>query len=243
MNPGPAAAPLVIRAKPGLAAFKPALPTQRGPQPDEPRIAGVAARRAGASGSRDRLLPERSRHALVQPVSRLHRVASRRQALLQRRPRGQPRVESVGEDPRYRRGAEGRDAQGRRDQEAGSRSRRAGPSRHRGGRDFVPGRAEGQSTRLRIAETYTDPGRYLLEGEELVWDRAFGRPRNSVVLPAGWTVVASSIPAAISEDADGRQRLYFENARPDEIQTLIRARRIVGGGVKSADAPLTTTRQ
>ena len=83
----------------------------------------------------------------------------------------------------------------------------------------------GQSTRLRISETYTDPGRYVLEGDELVWDRAFGRPRNTVVLPAGWTVVASSIPGQISEDPDGRQRLYFENPRPDEIQVLIRARR------------------
>lgn len=83
-----------------------------------------------------------------------------------------------------------------------------------------------QSVRLRITETYTDPGRYLLDGDELVWDRAFGRPRNSVVLPAGWTVVASSIPAAISQDADGRQRLYFENNRNDEIQVLIRARRV-----------------
>ena len=82
---------------------------------------------------------------------------------------------------------------------------------------------KGQSSRLRISETYTDPGRYLLDGDELVWDRAFGRPRNTVVLPAGWTVVASSIPQSISEDADGAQRLYFENARPDEIQTLIRA--------------------
>ncbi|MGH9173730.1 MAG: hypothetical protein ACRD1H_05215, partial [Vicinamibacterales bacterium] len=84
----------------------------------------------------------------------------------------------------------------------------------------------GQSTRLRISETYTDPGRYLIDRDELVWDRAFGRPRNTVVLPSGWTVVASSIPATISEDEQGRQRLYFENARPDEIQTLVRARRI-----------------
>jgi hypothetical protein len=82
----------------------------------------------------------------------------------------------------------------------------------------------GQSARLRITETYTDPNRYLLEGDELVWDRAFGRPRNAVVLPAGWTVVASSIPAVISQDADGRQRLYYENPRNDEIQALIRAR-------------------
>jgi hypothetical protein len=84
----------------------------------------------------------------------------------------------------------------------------------------------GASARLRITETYTDPGRYMLDGDELVWDRAFGRPRNAVVLPAGWTVVASAIPATISQDPDGRQRLYFENNRNDEIQALIRARRV-----------------
>ena len=83
-----------------------------------------------------------------------------------------------------------------------------------------------QSVRLRIAETYTDANRYRLDGDELVWDRAFGRPRNAVVLPAGWTVVASSTPGTISQDPDGRQRLYFENNRNDEIQVLIRARRI-----------------
>ena len=83
-----------------------------------------------------------------------------------------------------------------------------------------------QTVRLRITETYTDTNRYRLEGDELVWDRAFGRPRNSVVLPAGWTVVASSTPGAISQDPDGRQRLYFENNRNDEIQVLIRARRV-----------------
>jgi hypothetical protein len=89
-----------------------------------------------------------------------------------------------------------------------------------------PAIKDGQSARLRITETYTDPNRYRLEGDELVWDRAFGRPRNSVVLPAGWTVVASSIPGTISQDSDGRQRLYFENNRNDEIQVLIRARRV-----------------
>ena len=84
----------------------------------------------------------------------------------------------------------------------------------------------GQTVRLRIAETYSDPGRYYAEGDELVWDRAFGRPRNTVVLPAGYTVVACSIPAVINEQPDGRQRLYFENNRPDEIQVLIRARQV-----------------
>ena len=44
---------------------------------------------------------------------------------------------------------------------------------------------KGKSVRLRITETYTDPARYRLEGDLLVWDRSFGRPRNAVVLPAG----------------------------------------------------------
>lgn len=81
------------------------------------------------------------------------------------------------------------------------------------------------SVRLRIAETYTDPGRYRLEGDELVFDRGFSRPRNAVVLPAGWYLTASSIPAMVSETADGRIRLDFVNPRPDEIAVLIKARR------------------
>ena len=81
------------------------------------------------------------------------------------------------------------------------------------------------SVRLRIAETYTDAGSYRLEGDELVFDRTFGRPRNSVVLPAGWYLTASSIPAMVSETPDGRIRLDFVNPRPDEIAVLIKARR------------------
>jgi hypothetical protein len=84
---------------------------------------------------------------------------------------------------------------------------------------------KGQSTRLRISETYTDPARYRLEDGLLVWDRAFGRPRNTLVLPDGWVLVDSSIPAVVDQMPDGRTRLYFENNRPDEIATRVRARR------------------
>jgi len=83
----------------------------------------------------------------------------------------------------------------------------------------------GGSVRLRISETYTDPKSYRLEGDELVFDRTFGRPRNAVVLPAGWYLTASSIPAMVSETSDGRIRLDFVNPRPDEIAVLIKARR------------------
>jgi hypothetical protein len=88
-----------------------------------------------------------------------------------------------------------------------------------------PAVKKGRSVRLRISETYTDPARYRLDGGLLVWDRSFGRPRNTVVLPAGWALVDTALPAVVSETADGRVRLYFENNRPDEIATLIRARR------------------
>jgi hypothetical protein len=85
--------------------------------------------------------------------------------------------------------------------------------------------AKGRSLRLRISETYTDPGRYRLEGEELVWDRTLGRSRNAVVLPAGWYLTSCSIPATVSETEDGRVRLDFVNPRPDEIAVLLTARR------------------
>jgi hypothetical protein len=83
----------------------------------------------------------------------------------------------------------------------------------------------GESVRLRIAETYTDPRSYRLDGDVLVFDRTFGRPRNAVVLPAGWSLAASAIPATVTETADGRIRLDFVNPRPDDIAVLIEARR------------------
>lgn len=83
----------------------------------------------------------------------------------------------------------------------------------------------GQSIRLRMSETYTDPGRYRLVGDELVFDRTFGRPANAVVLPAGWVLTNSAAPATISLTSDGRTMLQFINPRPDELAVLITARR------------------
>jgi hypothetical protein len=82
-----------------------------------------------------------------------------------------------------------------------------------------------QSLRLRISETYTAPASYRFDGDELVFDRTLGRPRNAVVLPAGWYLTASSIPATVTQLPDGRVRLDFWNGRPDSIDVLIKARR------------------
>ncbi len=89
---------------------------------------------------------------------------------------------------------------------------------------FPPVKA-GQSIRLRISETYTAPTSYRLEGDELVFDRSLGRPRNAVVLPEGWYLLASSIPVTITQMADGRIRLDFWNGRPDPVDVLLKAKR------------------
>jgi hypothetical protein len=91
---------------------------------------------------------------------------------------------------------------------------------------FSPVKA-GQNVRIRISETYTAPASYRLDGDQLVFDRSLGRPRNAVVLPEGWYLTASSIPATITQMTDGRIRLDFWNGRPDEVDVLIGAKRRV----------------
>ncbi len=86
---------------------------------------------------------------------------------------------------------------------------------------------KGQSMRLRISETYTAPASYRLEADELVFDRSLGRPRNAVVLPAGWYLTASAIPATVTQLPDGRIRLDFWNGRPDSVDVLLKAKRRV----------------
>ena len=226
LNTGAAAAPLVIRARPGLAPFTPRIPTAAGPP-------STVTLRSQASRLSDRAHQDReivyfpndpATHSFnlyhdyteSRPgvghyfnVVRAGSTVSNPSAVLL--DTGEAlKVETISGAELKKRGLD------------------AGEPVSDTTEVVVisfPAVKPGQSLRLRITETYTDANRYRLDGDELVWDRAFGRPRNSVVLPAGWTVVASSTPGSISQDADGRQRLHFENNRNDEIQVLIRARR------------------
>lgn len=227
MNSSAAAAPLVIRAKAGLAPFTPKLPVTRGPQ-STVTLASEAARLADRAHQDREIVyfpndpathsfdlyhdytESRPGVAHYFNVVRAGSSVSNPSAMLL--DTGEPlKVETIS------------------GLELKKRNLDAGEPVSETTQIVVisfDAIKPGQSARLRITETYTDAARYRLDGDELVWDRAFGRPRNTVVLPAGWTVVASAIPAVISEDPDGRQRLYFENNRNDEIQVLIRARRV-----------------
>jgi hypothetical protein len=88
-----------------------------------------------------------------------------------------------------------------------------------------PAVKKGQSVRLRIEETYTDAARYAFVDGQLMWNRSFGRPRNDIVLPAGWRVTTNSIPATVSLTEDGRVRLAYVNPRPDSIDVFLKARK------------------
>src|SRR5262245_60817067 len=85
--------------------------------------------------------------------------------------------------------------------------------------------AKGSTMRLRLKETYTDPKSYYMDGEELVWDRALGRLRNTVVLPAGWRLTALTAPGVIQTLPDGRLSVYVVNPRNDDVRVYLRARR------------------
>jgi hypothetical protein len=227
MNFSAAAAPLVLKAKPGLAPFTPSLPTTRGPAVTT-TLASQAARLAERA-HQDREIVYFLNDPRTNSFSLYHDYTERRPGV--KHYFNVVRPGSRVSDPSAKVLDTGADlkVETLRGAELAKRGLDAGEPVPDDGEVVVisfPAVEAGQSTRLRIAETYTDPSRYFLDGEELVWDRAFGRPRNTVVLPAGWTVVASSIPGQITEDPDGRQRLYFENPRPDDIQVLVRARRV-----------------
>jgi hypothetical protein len=90
---------------------------------------------------------------------------------------------------------------------------------------YFPPVKPGQSVRLRISETYTAPQSYRLDGLDLVFERSLGRTRNSVVLPPGWYLTASSIPAVVSETPEHLIRLDFVNNRPDSLDVYIKGRK------------------
>jgi len=100
----------------------------------------------------------------------------------------------------------------------------------------------GATNRIRLMETYVDPKSYYLEGEELVWDRTFGRLRNTVVLPPGWYLTGLASPATIQTLPDGRVSIYVVNPRNDDIRVYLRARRRLQGVAETHESAGMTLR-
>jgi hypothetical protein len=88
----------------------------------------------------------------------------------------------------------------------------------------VPARGE---ARLAIIKTYKDDKSYYTEGDVIVFKRPLGIPRNSVVLPAGYEIVSSSVAVQVLPESDGRLKLAFVNpGSGGQLEVTIRARRL-----------------
>ena len=89
----------------------------------------------------------------------------------------------------------------------------------------VPITSDKQSAHLRITGTLTDPG-YTVERGELVFSRTMRGLRNTVLLPAGWTVSAVSQSATIGQ-FEGRAFVALINLNAENNYAVrIRAARV-----------------
>jgi len=88
----------------------------------------------------------------------------------------------------------------------------------------VPPRGE---YRLAIIKTYKDDKSYYSEGEQIVFKRPLGIPRDSIVLPAGYEIVSCSVSAQVFSEPDGRLKLAFVNAGSGgQLEVTIRAKKL-----------------
>jgi hypothetical protein len=83
----------------------------------------------------------------------------------------------------------------------------------------------GETVRVRVEESYTDPVGYTIDQGELKWTRTLGRPINYVTLPDGWMLTSVNVPAVIMLDAKECVTLRFTNTRNGDIDVTIRARK------------------
>src|SRR5215470_3509051 len=88
----------------------------------------------------------------------------------------------------------------------------------------VPERGE---YRLAIVKTYKDDKSYYTDGDQIVFKRPLGIPRDSVVLPLGYEIVSCSVATQVLTETDGRLKLAFVNSGSGgQLEVNIRARKL-----------------
>lgn len=81
--------------------------------------------------------------------------------------------------------------------------------------------------RLAIIKTYKDDKSYYTEGDQIVFKRPLGIPRDSIVLPAGYEINSCSVATQVLMGADGRLKLAFVNpGSGGQLEVTIRARKL-----------------
>src|SRR5262245_23153870 len=95
----------------------------------------------------------------------------------------------------------------------------------------VPQRGE---YRIAIIKTYKDDKSYYSEGDQIVFKRPLGIPRDSIVLPAGYEIVSCSVATQVLTETDGRLKLAFVNAGSGgQLEVTIKAKKLPERKTKS----------
>ena len=85
----------------------------------------------------------------------------------------------------------------------------------------------GGEYRLAIIKTYKDDKSYYIEGDQIVYQRPLGIPRDSVVLPAGYEIVSCSVATQVLRGADGQLKLAFVNpGSGGQLEVTIKAKKV-----------------
>jgi len=81
--------------------------------------------------------------------------------------------------------------------------------------------------RLAIIKTYKDDKSYYSDGDDIVFKRPLGIPRDSVVLPVGYEVASCSVATQVLTESDGRLKLAFVNpGSGGQLEVTIRAKKL-----------------
>jgi hypothetical protein len=87
--------------------------------------------------------------------------------------------------------------------------------------------AERGEYRLAIIKTYKDDKSYYTEGDQVIFKRPLGIPRDSIVLPAGYEIVSCSVATQVLREVDGRLKLAFVNpGSGGQLEVTIRAKKL-----------------
>jgi hypothetical protein len=87
--------------------------------------------------------------------------------------------------------------------------------------------AERGEYRLAIIKTYKDDKSYYTDGDQIVFKRPLGIPRDSVVLPLGYEIISCSVATQVLRESDGRLKLAFVNpGSGGQLEVTIRAKKL-----------------
>jgi hypothetical protein len=81
--------------------------------------------------------------------------------------------------------------------------------------------------RLAIVKTYKDDKSYYTDGDQIVFKRPLGIPRDSILLPSGYEIISCSVATQVLTQPDGRLKLAFVNpGSGGQLEVTLKAKKL-----------------